>query len=224
MQSIAKAFAISAFAAGAVGQSCPNIHIFGARETTAPAGYGTGGEFIDLILNAYSGATAEAIDYPAQGDGLYASSVQQGTKNIASQINSFNTKCPDSKLVVVGYSQGAQIGDNALCGGGDPNQGISDTKALLTSSASAAVKAIIWAGNPRNSPVEKSAFGHGSCTASGFDPRPSGFSCSIFQARIRSYCDAADPYCCNGSDAAAHQAYGQVYGQDALTFVKSKLG
>lgn len=86
-------------------QSCPNIHIFGARETTAPAGYGTAGQFVNLILKAYSGSTAEAIDYPAQGDSAYGASVQKGTQNIANQINSFNKKCPNSKLVVVGYSQ-----------------------------------------------------------------------------------------------------------------------
>lgn len=45
--------------------SCPNIHIFGARETTAPAGYGTAGVVVNLILQAFPGSTAEAIVYPA---------------------------------------------------------------------------------------------------------------------------------------------------------------
>lgn len=169
-------------------QSCPAIHIFGARETTAPAGYGSAGTFVNAILNAYPGSTAEVINYPAAGGDSYGSSVQQGTKNIASQINAFNQKCPGAKLVVVGYSQvsfcfgrgwvegrecgadnevqGAQIGDNALCGGGDPNQGITYTNALISSAASSAIKAVIWAGNPRNSPAE-SSFHVGSCTAGG---------------------------------------------------------
>ena len=88
-------------------QACPNIHIFGARETTAPAGYGSAGTFVNLILNAYPGSTAEAINYPAAGgtNAAYASSVQQGTQDIANQINNFNNQCPNSKLVVVGYSQ-----------------------------------------------------------------------------------------------------------------------
>ncbi|KPI35863.1 Acetylxylan esterase 2 [Cyphellophora attinorum] len=206
-------------------QSCPSIHIFGARETTAPAGYGSAGTFVNLILQAYPGATAEAINYPAAGstNQQYASSVQQGTQNIANQVNSFNRQCPNSRLVIVGYSQGAQIGDNALCGGGDPNQGITYTYPLITSAASNAIKAVIWAGNPRNSPAE-SSFKWGSCSAGGFDPRPNGFSCPTYQARIRSYCDSADPYCCNGNNAAAHNNYGSVYGQNALAFVKSKLG
>ncbi|EGP86520.1 unnamed protein product [Zymoseptoria tritici ST99CH_3D1] len=203
---------------------CPPIHIFGARETTASPGFGTAGVFINLIVGAYPSATTEAINYPATGGDSYGSSMRTGVANIANQINSFNQRCPQAKLVVVGYSQGAQISDNAICGGGDPNQGLTDTRALLTSAAGTAVKAIILAGNPRNSPAEKSVFGYGSCNAQGFSPRPAGFSCSTFAARIRSYCDAADPYCCTGNDAAAHQAYGRIYGQNALAFVKSKLG
>lgn len=146
-------------------QSCPGVHISGARETTAPAGYGSAGTFVNLILNAYPGSTAEAITYPAQGDSAYGSSVQTGTKNIANQINAFNQKCPSSKLVVVVYSQGAQIGDNALCGGGDPNQGITYTNTLISSTAASAIKAVIWASNPRNSPAE--TFHYGTCSAGG---------------------------------------------------------
>jgi hypothetical protein len=40
---------------------------------------------------------------------------------------------------------------------------------------------------------------------------------------MQSYCDSSDPYCCDGSDEATHQGYGNVYGQDALTFIKGKL-
>ena len=97
-------------------QSCPNVHVFGARETTAPAGYGSAGTFVNLILNAYPGSTAEAINYPAQGgtNSAYASSVQQGTQDIANQINSFNQQCPNTKLVVVGYSQ-VSTSTSVLC-------------------------------------------------------------------------------------------------------------
>jgi acetylxylan esterase len=92
-------------------QSCPNIHVFGARETTVSQGYGTAGVFVNLILNAYPGATSEAIVYPACGGqsscgGVsYANSVQQGVAAVASAVNSFNTKCPNTLLVLVGYSQ-----------------------------------------------------------------------------------------------------------------------
>lgn len=98
-------------------QSCPNIHVFGARETTVPPGYGTAGVVVDLVLNAYPGSTSEAINYPACGgqsscgDVSYADSVIQGVQAVASQVNTFNSQCPETTLVLVGYSQ---VGDETL--------------------------------------------------------------------------------------------------------------
>lgn len=91
--------------------TCPDIHVFGARETTAPAGYGTAGVVVNLILAAHSGATSEAIVYPACGGqstcgGVsYANSVLQGVAAVASAVNAYNTQCPSTQLVLVGYSQ-----------------------------------------------------------------------------------------------------------------------
>lgn len=91
--------------------TCPPIHIFGARETTAPAGYGTAGVVVNLILNAHPGATSEAIVYPACGGQAscgsvsYANSAVQGVAAVASAVNAFNTMCPSTQLVLVGYSQ-----------------------------------------------------------------------------------------------------------------------
>lgn len=61
----------------------------------------------------------------------------------------------------------------------------------------------------------------GTCSAGGFDQR-SG-SCGNYNSKIKSYCDAADPYCCNGSNAATHQGYASEYGSQALSFVNSLL-
>jgi acetylxylan esterase len=92
-------------------RSCPDIHVFGARETTALAGYGTAGVVVNLILAAYPGATSEAISYPACGGQTscgsisYANSALQGVSAVAAAVNSFNSKCPGTQLVLVGYSQ-----------------------------------------------------------------------------------------------------------------------
>ena len=87
-------------------QSCPQIHVFGARETTASPGYGEADTVVNEILNSHSGATAEAIDYPASGSNpSYSESVQEGTSAVCSQVSSFAQQCPDTQLVLVGYSQ-----------------------------------------------------------------------------------------------------------------------
>jgi acetylxylan esterase len=57
---------------------CPKIHISGARETTAPPGYGSAGTVVNLILNAHPDSTAEVINYPATGGNSYGASVQAG--------------------------------------------------------------------------------------------------------------------------------------------------
>ncbi len=70
----------------------------------------------------------------------------KGTQNVCNQVSSFASRCPNTKLVLVGYSQGSKIFDNALCGGGDPNQGIGSTCSIANYSN---IAAVIWMGNPR---------------------------------------------------------------------------
>ncbi|KAF4632191.1 hypothetical protein G7Y89_g5936 [Cudoniella acicularis] len=205
---------------------CPKIHVFGARETTVAQGYGTASVVVNLVTGAHSGATAEAIVYPACGGqsscgGVsYANSVQQGVAAVTKAVNSFNTRCPDTQLVLVGYSQGGQIFDDAFCGGGDSNEGISSTAVPIQESAVNMIKAAIFMGDPRHIPGL--SYNVGTCNAAGFAPRPTGFQCPS-ASKIQSYCDSADPYCCNGNDANTHQGYGKEYGQAALKFINSKL-
>ncbi|KAH8157995.1 hypothetical protein CIB48_g10245 [Xylaria polymorpha] len=201
-------------------QACPGVYVFGARETTAPAGYGTAGGLVSMVTAAYANSQSSAITYPACGGQAacggvdYDSSATQGTAAVVSAVNSLNSRCPDTKIVLIGYSQGGQIMDNALCGGAGQT---------LSGTALAAVKAAIFMGDPHN--IAGLPYNVGTCTAGGFAARPSGFQCSPADPTIiQSYCDAADPYCCNGNDANTHQGYVTEYGSRALAFIQSKLG
>ncbi|KAI0816206.1 carbohydrate esterase family 5 protein [Xylaria sp. FL0064] len=201
-------------------QSCPGVYVFGARETTAPPGYGTSAGLVNMVTAAYPGSQASAIDYPACGGqascgGIdYDSSANQGTTAVISAVTSLNSRCPDTKIVLIGYSQGGQIMDNALCGGAG---------STLSGTALAAVKAAIFMGDPHN--VAGLPYNVGTCAAGGFAARPSGFQCSPANPSIiKSYCDAADPYCCNGNDPNTHQGYVTEYGAQALAFIESLLG
>ncbi|UZP36700.1 hypothetical protein NXS19_004516 [Fusarium pseudograminearum] len=184
----------NALTAKAQAQSCPDIHIFGARETSVAPGFGSAG--------------ALAIDYPACGGQAscggveYGASAKQGTEAVTTAVNGLNKRCPNTKIVMIGYSQGGQIMDNNI------------------SSAVEQVKAVIMMGDPRF--IHGLAYGVGTCDAGGFDARPEGFVCPNAD-KVQIYCDAQDPFCCNGNDAAHHQQYVSIYGKEALKFVNSKL-
>ncbi|KAK8083814.1 hypothetical protein PG996_002595 [Apiospora saccharicola] len=199
--------------------NCPNIFVFGARETTAPKGFGTAGGLVQQVQSAFPGTQTQAIDYPACGGQAscggvqYDQSASQGTSAVMTAVNSLNQRCPNTQIVLIGYSQGGQIMDNALCGG----QG-----QTLTGNALKAVKVAIFMGDPHNQ--NGLPYNVGTCKAGGFAARPQGFQCAPYDTKlIQSYCDAADPFCCNGNDSNTHNQYVTKYGSQALTFIKSKI-
>ncbi|KAK4096659.1 carbohydrate esterase family 5 protein [Parathielavia hyrcaniae] len=134
-------------------QSCPQIHIFGARETTAPAGYGT----------------------------------------LQGLVNMVNVR----RAVAMWKCQLRQFGDTRHPGRG--------------------------AGCHHLQPALP--YNVGTCQAQIFAARPRGFQRSPASSSIiQSYCESTDPYCCTGNDANSHQQYVNKYGQQALRFIKEKLG
>jgi len=108
---------------------CPDVHWIGAAgsgERDDPAAYGGMGQVIfqsyrDLaqkVQRAGRTITAEAVDYPAkavppEGGCLgwvgFMSSVDAGTAALGTQYASFAQRCPASKVVLAGYSQGAMV-------------------------------------------------------------------------------------------------------------------
>lgn len=65
----------------------------------------------------------------------------------------------------VQIEQGAEIFDNAFCGGGDPNQGLTPTAVPISTAALAQIKAVILQGDPQY--VYGLSYDVGSCTAGG---------------------------------------------------------
>ncbi|KAF1836879.1 cutinase [Decorospora gaudefroyi] len=202
-------------------QSCPKVYIFGARETTLPQsnGYGTSIGLVNRVKSAFPGTGSEAIVYPACGGQAscgyvsYENSAQQGGQAVVRAVTAYNQRCPDTQIVLIGYSQGGQIIDNALCGG---------SGATINGAALAAVKAAIFMGDPHNR--AGLPYNVGTCRAQGFAARPAGFTCSPASSDIiQSYCDSQDPYCCNGNSQQHHQQYVNIYGNQALDFIKSKI-
>lgn len=67
------------------------------------------------------------------------------------QVGAYVAKCPDSAVVMVGYSEGSQIIDDAFCGGPDGNS-MAETAAPVPADVGARVKALVFMGDPRNIP------------------------------------------------------------------------
>lgn len=123
---------------------CPDVHWMGAAgsgerteyDMAANAGMG------DIVYQSYQALqsqlaqegrtiTAEAVNYPATdvppdagiGDWLgYMGSVDAGTAALGTQYADFTARCPESKVVLAGYSQGAMVVHRNLAAiGANPN-------------------------------------------------------------------------------------------------------
>lgn len=100
--------------------TCDNIHYIIARGTTE--GYpGSLGSLVDILLAKFPNSNYEDIIYPATQE-TSTDSYWQGLVNGTQQIKSYADKCPDSKIVVMGYSQGALVVGDILAGGGNNSE------------------------------------------------------------------------------------------------------
>ncbi|KAK0109727.1 hypothetical protein ONS95_002406 [Cadophora gregata] len=99
--------------------TCKPYTVVFARGTTEPGNVGilVGPPFFDA-LKAKVGSAALAVqgvnDYKASVVGYLAGGDVKGSVNMAMQIATAFTTCPNTKLVVSGYSQGGQLVHNAL--------------------------------------------------------------------------------------------------------------
>ncbi|BGP47559.1 hypothetical protein JCM10450v2_003422 [Rhodotorula kratochvilovae] len=103
------------------------VHIIVARASTEPAGEGIIGQVATMVKRQLTGSTSEAISYPATLY-PYLSSEAAGVKAMTAAIEAYTQRCPESKLVLMGYSQrnltkaplgyeqGAHVVGDTLCG------------------------------------------------------------------------------------------------------------
>ena len=145
----AVAVAGSAFVGLAAGTAnaapgCPDVHWMGAAGSGERDGYevAANGGMGSIVYQSYQALaqqlaaegrtiTAEAVEYPAKdvppdagvGNWLdYMGSVDAGTNALGAQYATFSAQCPDTKVVLAGYSQGAMVVHrNLLAIGANPN-------------------------------------------------------------------------------------------------------
>jgi hypothetical protein len=201
--------------------SCAAVHIIVARASTEAAGDGVIGALATLIQGDVNATVSqEAVVYPATLTN-YASSVAQGDSAMAKDIENAVSACPNEKLVLLGYSQGAQVVGDVLAGGGGGSLGAQS--APVPAADAAKVIAAIQFGDPRHQPNLASIDLGTDPGAQGIFPVVSGQSRAGFSAILRSWCDTGDPFCAGGANLNAHLQYTQKYDTAANTFVKGRL-
>jgi len=96
----------------AAAQPCPDVDVVFARGTGEPPGLGgTGQAFVDALRGLTAGKSLDvyAVNYPASGD--FANSLAAGADDASAHVQSTVDNCPNTKVVLGGYSQGAAVVD-----------------------------------------------------------------------------------------------------------------
>ena len=97
---------------------CDDVHMFLARGNNEPYP-GRQGKMVELICQDLSGSCGyEDLVYSALYTDLYCQTVYDGVVAGFTQLSAYANRCPSSKLILLGYSQGAQIVTDILAGGG----------------------------------------------------------------------------------------------------------
>ncbi|WP_125077986.1 cutinase family protein [Mycobacterium sp. P7213] len=198
------ALAIAASAAGATmlfapavpaarAAPCPNTEVVFARGTGEPAGVGPTGQAFLNALNARLGYSPAvyAVNYPATDQ--WDTGVD-GVRDAGAHVVSRATNCPNTKMVLGGYSQGAAVmgfvTSAQVPDGVDP---ATVPKPLDPDVADHVAAVVLFA-----MPNER---------AMNFLNEPTIVIGPLYQAKTLQVCAVEDAVCSDGMNFAAHDSY-----------------
>ncbi|KAF4968609.1 hypothetical protein FSARC_4033 [Fusarium sarcochroum] len=213
---------------------CYDLKMFVSRGTGENATYyGVTETLVKGIKRKIDGSDYEAIKYPATDDNPnYFASAANGTRLLKEAMRNYTEACPDSKIALFGYSQGAQITSNIVCGspavwaayGGfaDVNaqfDEIIDFASPLPQEDFKNVISVVLFGDTTHR--DDAPYNYGNSTGSGIFWRSDISGCKGLGSRIRSYCTAGDPFCDVGKyvNLNAHIKYIEDYGDEVAEYV-----
>jgi cutinase len=182
--------------------NCPDIEVVFARGTSEAPGLGLpGGAFVDSLRSKVGGRSvgSYAVVYPADYDFLAAAS---GANDASAHVQYMMGACPNTRLVLAGYSQGAAVMD-VIAAVPFPAIGFNNP---LPPNAPDFVAAIAVFGNPSAKlglPLTSSP---------------------VWGGRSIDLCNGGDPICqTDGENVAAHKAYAGGPTNQAANFVAGLL-
>lgn len=179
---------------------CPDIEVVFARGTTEPPGVGGIGQaFVDSLRSQAGGRSVGvyAVNYPASND--FARSTPAGRDDMSAHVQSMAANCPDTRMVLGGYSQGAAVVDLATTS--------------MPAEVSDNVAAAAEFGGARSTFADSLSAG----------PLPSVGP--LYAGKTIELCVPNDPICFQGGrDMRAHGAYVQTgMVNDAAAFAASRI-
>jgi cutinase len=186
----------------AAADGCPDIEVVFARGTTEAPGLGrVGGAFVDSLRNKVGGRSvgAYAVNYPATYDFLAAAN---GANDASAHVQYMMGACPNTRLVLGGYSQGAAVTD-VIAAVPIPAIGFTDP---LPPNAPEFVAGIAVFGNP------SAKLGLPLTTS------------PVWAGRSIDLCNGNDPVCqTDGKSVPAHSAYAGGPTNTAANFIAGLL-
>lgn len=202
--------------------TCADVAIITARASTEAPGEGITGALVTQIINSSKQNVSRAsVNYPATLTN-YNSSSLQGINALKSQLTTEVQNCPNEKIVLLGYSQGAHVVLDVL--GGGQGGSLGTATAPIASNISSHVTAVATFGDPRH--VTRQAFDLGTSNTNGLFPRSTTQlnALSGFAPKIEAFCDANDEFCSSGTSLNVHLTYLNRYQNQAASFVLGKIG
>ncbi|MDT5220017.1 MAG: cutinase [Mycobacterium sp.] len=181
--------------------SCPDVEVVFARGTDEPPGLGRVGGALVGSLRQQTGRNigTYGVKYPASKDFLAATS---GANDASGHVQQMATNCPDTSLVLGGYSQGAAVIDIVTAA---PLPGLGFTQPLPPDAAEH-VAAVTLFGNPS---------GRAGGLMSALSPQ--------FGGKILNLCSDGDPICSDGNQWKAHLGYVPGLTNQAADFIAGRL-
>ncbi|MFG1932223.1 cutinase family protein [Mycobacterium sp. NPDC048908] len=183
---------------------CPDVEVTFARGTDEPAGLGRVGQALVDSLREQTGMNvgAHAVNYKAS---LLQLHTDDGSKDAVSHIKSMADKCPNTPLVLGGYSQGASVVDIVA---GDSVGGLLRGTTLPAQYANN-VAAVVTFGNVADRTKQ-----------------PITTHSALLGSKAMDLCNPMDPICHEGpgNEWSGHtEGYVPVYTDQAASFVVAQL-
>jgi cutinase len=180
---------------------CSAVAVVFARGTHQDPGLGDVGQsFVDSLTSQVGGRSVDvyAVNYPANDD--YHNSATAGSNDASAHIQDTVASCPNTKIVLGGYSQGSTVIDLAT---NDMPAPVADHVAAvaLFGEPSSGFSTMLWGGQPLPT----------------ISP--------LYAGKTISLCTPDDPICSAGGNIMAHVSYiSSGMTNQAATFAANHLG